>query len=433
MRITSIFFAFLFLSGCSAGSGIHALPASNTAVNEMSTNRVAQAVENSDIDAHIDRDESDHDRKKIRKIMKMLRKQDRANVMFIDADGSVYANHKTLLAGTMRLIALPGRRNMFTDVAGRIFSGPPDSAKPTRFDGVDMQGAENRFVSSAIRAPKFGTPGTNGGSGPYRRVYSKGGYAYVAATVHLQCSAGQITVTGPNGNAADTGYAYLGGWGVTGNSSVDAGFQHSSAFDGSVNDNFALFVKEAGNPDGFVYGTADSGIYNQYQSRFTCNQDVNMAYYVPNPGYVAIASTGNLIGGTNETVTAVDGLKDAAATNDWPIDGGGAGGIVMKRMTSIGQSDPTTGNTSDQLTDGSAFGWRYYDSNPAPLVHWYNGTLAQNGSGSNPVQWDGAVNGGAQSYPCYPGVVKVQTISGVSYATEEYDGIYADPNNPCGV
>lgn len=418
----------LFLSGCGGGR--------SASVPRVVDNGV---IEDAQIDAYISPTLSPQDRATMHRIMLMLRKTDRRNVIFVDNKGRALANDPALIGYFDHFVAVSkGTTRDLVDAAGHHRVGPPVTARPTVFDGLehDLIPPGTKAKSSTGRRPQFGTPSDNGGSGPYRRVYSQPGYSYSAATVHLQCRPGQFPTLKSDGSQADAGFIYLGGWGVTGYSAVDAGFQHSSYEDSSTNDNYALFVAENSNPISPSLGTADSGTYNEFQSRLTCNQDVNLLFYIPDPGYVTAVTSGQIVGGGTQTVSAVLLLKDSTAANDWPQDGGGSNGVVLKRMTTIGQTDPVNGGAADNLADGSYFG--YYPAatggDAHPFIHWYNTSIGHY-EGADAVQWDSTTNGGAQNWPCLrstasnaTGEVIVQTVSGVSYATEEYDGLYADPN-----
>lgn len=421
---------------CATGMLLSACGGGQTALPPASNPNV---IEDAAIDAYISPTLSAQDRATMHRIMLMVRKTDRRNVIFVDDKGRAIANQPDLLKGFDRFVSIPGGPpNNLVDAVGRHLSGPPIAQKPTTFDGRDHDmRPKGGAPTSATRSPRFSIPSDGGGTGPYRRVYSKPGYSYAAATIHLQCRPGQFPVTKTSdGTPADTGFVYLGGWGVTGYSAIDAGFQHSSYEDSSINDNYALFVAENDNPISPSIGTADNGTYNEFQSRFTCNQDVNLIFYVADPGYVTAVSSGNVVGGGTQTVTAVLLVRDGTAVNDWPQDGGGSNGVVLKRMSTIGQSDPTVGGPSENLVSGSYFG--YYPAvtggDAQPFLHWYNTSIGHN-AGADAVQWDSTTNGGAQNYPCLrsnasnaTGEVIVRTVSGVSYATEEYDGLYTDPN-----
>jgi hypothetical protein len=224
---------------------------------------------------------------------------------------------------------------------------------------------------------------TFAGSGPYRRLITKPGFSYVSGTVSLPCKAAHLR---PNFEVA---FAYVGGWGVgSAGTAVDAGFQRSNAFD-----DYAAFIRAQGYPQ------------ISKEPRFPCGHSVDFAFSAVTDTDLRLWTKGYT---ENHKVEVVVADLNHVASYGWPSGGGGtANGIVLKRMTTIGQNDPEKnlppGVAWNQ--DGSYFGRLPGDHKP--MVHWTNlkvGQVGKNGAPINLVPWgldqtDETANAGTRNYP----------------------------------
>jgi hypothetical protein len=224
---------------------------------------------------------------------------------------------------------------------------------------------------------------TFAGSGPYRRLITKPGYSYVSGSVFLPCKAAHLH---PNFEVA---FAYVGGWGTgSAGTAVDAGFQRSNAFD-----DYAAFINAQGCPQ------------ISKEPRSVCDHTIDFALSAMSDTDLRLWTRGYTENKKIETVVA--DLKHPAAYG-WPSDGGGsAQGIVLKRMTTIGQNDPDKnlppGVAWNQ--DGSYFGRLPGDK--TPKVRWTNMKVGQVGADGKPAnvtawglaQTDETLNAGTRNYP----------------------------------
>lgn len=179
----------------------------------------------------------------------------------------------------------------------------------------------------------------SGTTGPYRRVYSKEGFSYLSARVHLpggeEVHENDLAVLDAHGcvqQTGDTGYVYVGGWGQHGGA-VDAGFQHSPA-----HDNWSLFI----NCEGF-------GCTYDPESRFAAGQDVWLEFSLPEDNILIITASGKDVNGEDVRRTVQVNAATFPQTNanvhadraghptgfGWNANGAG---VTLKRMTSIGQT-----------------------------------------------------------------------------------------------
>jgi hypothetical protein len=208
-----------------------------------------------------------------------------------------------------------------------------------------------RLVRAKAVSPVFLR--TFAGSGPYRRVLARPGYSYVSGTVFLPCDVARLRPS------FETAFAYVGGWGAgRDGTAVDAGFQRSNEFD-----DYATFLRAQG------YRQLSGGV------RFRCNHAVAFAFYAATDTELRFQARGYTERGRDESV-AIRLRHDARF--GWPRNGGGTtDGIVLKRMTTIAQSDAVAalpyGSTWD--TDGSFFG--HYAGDVRPRIHWSRMTLAR--------------------------------------------------------
>ena len=227
------------------------------------------------------------------------------------------------------------------------------------------------------------------GTGPYRRLVTKPGYSFVAGTVFLPCNANRLHPQ------FETAFAYVGGWGVgdTGKA-VDAGFQRSNIYD-----NYAAFINAQGFPQ------------ISKEPRFVCGHPIDFRFYAASDQELRLWARGLT---ENNRVEVVEARLEHPSSYGWPANGGGpADGIVIKRMTTIGQNDANSalpkGVSWD--ADGSYFG--LYPGEKRPLVHWSHlvvGRVAPNGEPIDTESWstaesDESPRAGMFNYPRDPLVI----------------------------
>lgn len=207
---------------------------------------------------------------------------------------------------------------------------------------------------------------TFSGSGPYRRIVTKPGYSYVSGSVFLPCHATQLHPQ------FETAFAYVGGWGAgTSGPAVDAGFQRSDAYD-----DYALFLRAQG--------------YKQIsiEPRFPCGQTVAFAFYAASGTDLRLSAKGVTERHAQQNLVA--DLKHPVSYS-WPASGGGAvDGIVLKRMTTIGQENASAAlpDGTPWNQDGSYFG--HYAGDKTPRIVWSHlqvGQVGANGKPANLVTW----------------------------------------------
>ena len=184
------------------------------------------------------------------------------------------------------------------------------------------------------------------GTGPYRRLITKPGYSYVAGNIFLPCKAARLHAN------FETAFAYVGGWGVgDAGKAVDAGFQRSDRFD-----DYAAFIL-----------AQDYHQISKYP-RFLCGHTVAFSFYPPTGTELRFWTRGMT---TNRRVETVVASLQHRASYGWPPNGGGPDkGIVLKRMTTIGQADAEEALPEGVAwdADGSYFG--HYAKDRNPRVRW---------------------------------------------------------------
>jgi hypothetical protein len=222
-------------------------------------------------------------------------------------------------------------------------------------------------------------------SGPYHRVLTTPGYSYVRATVFLPCDGVHVNPSG------ETPFVYLGGWGAGDDgTAIDAGFQYSPTYR-----NYALFIR--------AQTSRDQGKKQISESpRFVCGHPVKLEFIAYSRTEIHLNATGTTADNKGADIKAANivhsVLRHGAAYN-WPPDGGGRrNGIVLKRMTTIGQDsalDLYLTRTTDApwYNDGAYFG---VTPSHDPLIQWSDmwvGTVDSSGHPANVVRW-----GYAQTY-----------------------------------
>lgn len=123
----------------------------------------------SEVDSSIYIDFSIQEKEKqiIYDVMKILPASDRENVIYFDEEGTIYANKPELMENWTRYEKAEG--NTYQDQNGNTIAGP--------MDGIQS--------SKPISIQSYTCTGTQG---PYRRVYSKSGYAWYGGNAYLPSS-----------------------------------------------------------------------------------------------------------------------------------------------------------------------------------------------------------------------------------------------------
>jgi hypothetical protein len=204
------------------------------------------------------------------------------------------------------------------------------------------------------------------GTGPYRRLVTKPGYSYVAGTIFLPCKASRLNAR------FETAFAYVGGWGVGGaGKAVDAGFQRGDKFD-----DYAAFILAQDFPQISKY------------PRFACGHSVAFRFYAASDRTLRLWTRGVTTSGKVEVVVADLNHKPSYG---WPPDGGGSeNGIVLKRMTTIGQANADQALPDDVAWDANGSYFGHYANDRKPLVRWSNvvvGRVDAKGNPSRVVPW----------------------------------------------
>jgi hypothetical protein len=232
------------------------------------------------------------------------------------------------------------------------------------------------------------------GSGPYHRVFTNPGYSYVQGSVYLPCGVVSLDAR------SETAFAYVGGWGAGDKgTAVDAGFQYSPVYK-----NYALFIR------------GQTSAHQQRKQiserpRFVCGHKVRfkfLAYSDTELRFSAYGSTADDNGRNRVKHDEIEAHLHHGKGYSWPANGGGpVNGIILKRMTTIGQSGIERtlppGLTWD--TDGSYFG--HTAKSKEPLVRWSDllvGTVDSHGNPAHLVRWGTAqtfraANPDALDYP----------------------------------
>lgn len=241
----------------------------------------------SSIEKQISPEITGEERVVIARIMETLEPEDRENVIYIAADGKVYANKPELKNDIIKWDKVKG--NIYRDLKGNMRAFPE----------------EETFASEGTRASGAGILAAGG---PYRRIKSITGYSWFSAYVHL-AGGEEIEIKQSLG---DTAYVYTGGTGSTG-VEVDAGLQYSQTYD-----NWAFYMKVG---SGKPYTTTP---------RFKANQDAFIKFYVPSDEKVTLSVTAYDTSNTKKTISYT---MDATGFNQNGSD------CRIKRCTTIAQTN----------------------------------------------------------------------------------------------
>ncbi|ADV66320.1 hypothetical protein [Deinococcus maricopensis] len=171
-------------------------------------------------------------------------------------------------------------------------------------------------------------------SGPYRRVYSKPGYAYQASRVYLPTDTTGEMKEEKNAGHGDTAFVYMGGWGGRGGA-VDAGFQHGR-YGGGAQDDWAPFflVQQVGAASAVTVARDKQASGAPW--RLLAGQSASLKFWVsrvdgqPHVNMTAMGTTS--VDHTQSTLTL---SAPVDASFDWNPEGGAN---ILKRMTTIGQT-----------------------------------------------------------------------------------------------
>ena len=165
VALVGVFLAMFTAIGCSGKNASTLLPLQKDPIaGPASFKDVTPApIDNADVEKHIDTGMSSKERDVIRNVMLHLPPAARENVIYFERDGSVYANH----AGLRREVET-GRRadesfSSFVTREGRLIAMPAYLPKPPD----ELAGSQR---------PMFMNPSPSAGTGPYRRLYSEGGF-----------------------------------------------------------------------------------------------------------------------------------------------------------------------------------------------------------------------------------------------------------------
>ena len=215
-------------------------------------------------------------------------------------------------------------------------------------------------------------------TGPYRRVWSKPGYAYQRSGVYLPSDQLGELFENKQGPAGDTCFVYVGGWGARGGA-VDAGFQHGRYLKREQDDWAPFFLIEQ--PGGASAVTvSDDRQRSGDPWRLLAGQTADLTFWVSQLGDQTILSM------TMSGVTNID-REASTLTLRAPVDARYGwsplgGGNVLKRMTTIGQR-----RGQQDLQTGS-----YLRG-----VRWQGSVIGR--SAADAQNWLGAHTGGYCTFP----------------------------------
>ena len=293
----------------------------------------------------------------LRAVMRPLRAVERRNVVVLGRDGTLHANRAALLSAFEAVTVPDGARlgDGGFDLTGLLRALVPD--------------ALGRGVTPSCHSEK---------SGPYRRVYSKPGYAYVAARVYLPSDMTGEMHENKDAGHGDTAFIYLGGWGSRGGA-VDAGFQHGH-YAKKPQDDWAPFflVQQVGARSAITVSKEKQASGAPWRLRG--GQEVSVKFWVTR------VQDGTHLNLFMQGVLSEDGTE-ACLTLSAPVDerfgwDATGGRNVMKRMTTIGQTYEQENLTSGSFMHG---------------VRWSDAVIGATEADAHP--WTANDTGGYCSFP----------------------------------
>lgn len=321
--------------------------------------------------------------------------------MYFDTNGKNFANSVALKNAMVRGKLLPNSANVYSFPDGRQIAVPLD--------------ANNSGTQQGTRGPLLSTqPTPSPNTGPYRRILTPPGYAYIQGDVNMPCRQSNYA-------PGDGGYAMFGGFGANG-AAADAGLEDYAGSPG----NEAIFIKESSSnqyANGYYTVTDPFGNDKNHtgiSAHLQCGQSIALFFYANPDGYLNVEGDGAVTDGSSESVIATLG---PISSSQWPESGGGSNGIILKRFVGIAQP------LGDDFNDGSYLG---VDGSGNPTVHWQDTLIGHAGGFGGVVNWDGAISGTA--YQIYPAcssqynIVRYLADGGLAKSYAEYEGI--DANAP---
>lgn len=259
----------------------------------------------------------------------------------------------------------------------------PISGQPmTSPDGGGLGGLVQGILRSVagVAGPKTGVQVDckDEKSGPYRRVYSKPGYAYQYSRVYLPSDQSGDLHEEKAAGGGDTAFVYLGGWGASGGA-VDAGFQHGHYMNAPQDDWAPFFlVQQMGGPSAIT--VSDQRQAGGDPWRLLAGQDAEVTFWVSQNADLTVLNM-HVYGETNRD------RQEATLTLTAPMDyrfgwNAQGGANILKRMTTIGQTYGKQNLQSGSFMQG---------------VHWQGSRIGQ--SEANWEPWDAQQTGGYCTFP----------------------------------
>lgn len=387
--------------------------------------------------------------------MAALPKEDRQNVMLLAEDGNIYANKPWLKSVTCAPQNIGG--NLYQDPAGNQFTLPDATPKP----GTELASAQQRLSTDGhLLNPHVFQGDPYGGTGPYRRIFSKvptlygpdgyrasddgPGYTYEDAMVTLPSNDPKKSLTivrsdlherSSFATTNDTACVYMGGWsaGYIDNANnyqpafaADGGFQHdngsniNNAAHNPKRDSWAMYLAEKSPLFQDRAYENGSNIVLAYGIRFyPTNIPVPMTFFIThlanghtylNLKVVAHAKredNGQDIPGNQSYVMSLDVTHTELSTpqDPWHINGKG---VVLKRMTTIAQNKPQN----------------LYDCSYIYNVKWSQCRIGISGNAASVANWDTLNTAPPENYPVTGNKIRITnfTPSNPDY-TQEIDAI----------
>lgn len=335
-------------------------------------------VKDADIDKQIDSALPKNEREIMHRIMLTLPRSQRFNVMFFSPDGHNYANHLGLQKAMRRAYEVsPGK---YQQADAKIVNGPPD--QPFSFTGPETKTVHPMSLACQPSASEGAS------TGAYLRVVSPCGYSDVQGEVTIPCN------TEMYNNPGESGYEMFGAWGAVRRHTVDAGLEHyqPNQLPGAPSENLAVFIRyqngdQSQGQFSVLYYTDPVTLReyyhygNGYAAHLSCGQTINLAFDIVPDGQINVEADANVVpdsgdpySGTYEQVTAVyvppasyfAGSPTDNPQMEWPQNGGGPSGIVLKRFTGLAQNNPPTPNLFNDLSREGVL------QSGAPGIEWNN-------------------------------------------------------------